>query len=85
MAKIDIMTDSYNAELVCTNCNTELCYDGYIEMTAIVGGKYKFCPNCGKKFEGVMIDNKDFNNCAFSLRTWASGNKCGVLPFGSYK
>lgn len=79
MTKINIITKYSPVKIYCTNCNQEIKYNGYQEMVQIVRKKYKFCPNCGKRFTTVQINNIDFNNCPYNLRTWASQNEAGIL------
>lgn len=82
MAKLNIVKQNGSAAPECTACGKRLKIENYHEMTAIVGGKYKFCPECGERITGVQVEGVDFSECDYRTQTWASGNEAGVLPYG---
>lgn len=48
-----------------------------METVRIAHGKYKYCPNCGEKYEGCQIEGVDFNKCPPDIRLWATAH--GVI------
>lgn len=81
MAKLNIVNRNGSSAPECTECGKRLKIDNYHEMTAIVSGKYKCCPECGQRIVGIQVEGVDFSECNYSIRVWASGNEAGVLPY----
>ena len=83
--KMNIVDINGKSSCQCTNCNyrfnTEYAKNPYMETVRIAHGKYKYCPNCGDKYEGCLIEGVDFNQCSPDVRLWATAH--GVIG-GSY-
>lgn len=79
MAKMNIVNRGGTSAPECTNCghrfNTKTAKSPYEEMVAIANGKYKFCPECGAKYEGCQVEGVDFDKCERHIKYWASGYK----------
>lgn len=77
--KMNIDSRSNRATVQCTNCNhifkTDKAKNPYHEMLEIAHGKYKFCPSCGEKYEGMLVDGKPLAEHDESTRHWASINR----------
>lgn len=74
--KMNIVNKKGRSQPECTKCgyrfNTDYATNPYLEMINIAHGKYKFCPECGDKYEGCQVDGIDFNKCSQSIKIWAS-------------
>ena len=83
--KMNLVDINGKSSCQCTNCNfrfnTDYAKNPYMETVRIAHGKYKYCPNCGEKYEGCQIEGVDFNKCPPDVRLWATAH--GVIG-GSY-
>lgn len=72
--KINIIDKQGKSAPECTNCNhrfnTNYARNPYKEMCEIAFGKFKYCPNCGDKYQGCLIEGVDFNKSDKSKKRW---------------
>ena len=84
--KMNIVDINGKSSCQCTNCNfrfnTEYAKNPYMETVRIAHGKYKYCPNCGDKYEGCLIEGKNANKYNPEIRFWATGQ--GKICKGFY-
>ena len=74
--KMNIVHRNFHSAPECTNCghrfNTEYAENPYHEMLEIAYGKYKFCPHCGDKYEGMLVEGKPLSEHNEQIQYWAS-------------
>ncbi len=54
----------------CTNCGARFEDGNYVEMCQVACGKYHYCPYCGAKYIGCMVEGVDFYKCDVDTREW---------------
>ena len=74
--KVNIVKQNFRSAPECTTCgyrfDTSYAVNPYHEMLEIAYGKYKFCPHCGDKYEGMLVEGKPISEHSSNVQSWAS-------------
>lgn len=74
--KMNIVERNFKSAPECTKCgyrfDTSYATNPYHEMLKIAHGKYKFCPHCGDKYEGILVEGKPISEHSSDVQSWVS-------------
>ena len=72
--KMNVVKVNGSSDPECTACghrfDTDVFANPYEAMCRIARGEYAFCPACGAKYTGCMIEGVDFDDAPADLRDW---------------